>query len=1092
MKPCVRHLFLAVLAATVSVPVWAQPVPAAERIDLMRQITTQWVRPNLLVVLDISGSMSWDMAGNSVGVDCRGGSTSDGAASCDGLKPSGWQKTNTTTGCSGGKKKWTYRLDYRYPSRMAMVKNALGNSVTIWQPPATWPAHNGNVWTLTTSSGATNSRTYTTKTCLSADPGPPIDLSSLPDPIPPQDLVGQTADQVNWGLVVYSGNYYSGCNKTELVAPIDTSDSGNVTTIQNYLRLQSAGGLPATGGTPTRAGLEFAKVVLSAVKNGGTVTDNSGSFGGQTFTFPPDPKRSCGRSYSVLLVTDGQSNSCNANGSYCWKDPATQRCDGTSGYTCPNNLDLFPAQKARELWQQYGVRTFAVGVSDQIGPCELNHIAYEGRTDASSPNGDAGFNTAADPRLASYSVNDSQMPSASNPPYAYFTSNAQEFRSAVAQILAALGTGDYTTSSPAAAPVASTGAFTAFLASVDYPRFRGHLYAYDISGAEPFPLLWDAGQVLLTGMVNGQIPSPPTPNNGVPRSIYTWKPSNGSLLRLQATSAVANQLDTLCGGCGVTPNVVDFILGNDGNLTGTPRSWKLGALVNSSPAIIGPPLPWKQPTGLTAQRQEFEQVYKDRHPMVWVGGSDGLVHAFDLVDGAEILAILPPDLIRKQVLLYNTYRANPSKSPTGQPQLPQDHIYGVANSVRVADIYDPSKNSFRTVAFITEGPGGTAIHALDITHPYPGRTGVPVPGAGTQDFPADPNYQSNAPFEVLWSYTADGAAGTTPLPDLRETWALPAVGMDASESFFVLLPTGYKASGLQSGGKLLRFRAHNGQLVSSGVATPLASSWVTNYFVADATFWKTTAKQHQPDNAANQALVGDLHGQLWTMDAPSWNFSKMVTYTDTTGRGAPLYYVTAAAAWPLSETPSHAVYLSVSGNFYESSPYVNPPKGWLNNPNQFHHASVHFLGRNLTTGSTCVRSFTLDSLPRPSVPGTYLSPRTQPTGSPVVLIPTSNAGFVEALGLIMAYDPDAYTCVGGTYLILAKFNPASCQIIGSPVVISGGEGASSGFVFGPQSVLFSKSFVGEGGRATLQGTPVRVDTSQTGPPGINWWREIFN
>lgn len=1069
---------------------WSQPTPATEGIDLMRQITTQWVRPNLLVVLDISGSMAWDMQGNSVGVDCRGGSTSTGTASCGGLKPSGWQKSSTTSGCSGDKRKWTYRLDYRHPSRMAMVKNALGNSVTIWQPPAVWPAHDTTKWNLTTSTGATNTRTYTTKTCVAADPGAPFDLTLLPDPIPPQDLVGNTADKVNWGLVVYSGNYYSGCNRTELVAPIDTSDSGNVTTIENYLRLNSAGGLPATGGTPTRAGLEFAKTVLNAVKNGGTITDNSAAFGGNTFTLPPDPKRTCGRSYSVLLVTDGQSNTCNAGESYCWKDPATGRCDGTSGYTCPNNLDLFPAQKARELWQTFGARTFAVGVSEQIGPCELNHIAFEGRTDASSPNGDAGFDTAADPRLATYSVNDSQVPSSSNPPYAFFTSTAQQFRNAVAQILAALGTGDYATSSPAAAPVSATGVFTAFLASVDYPQFKGHLYAYDISGSEPFPLLWDAGQVLVTGMAQGTIPTPPNPNNGVPRSIYTWKPSNGALIKLEANNATANQLDTLCGGCGVTPNVVDFILGNDGNLTGTPRSWKLGALVNSSPAIIGPPSPWKQPTGLASARQQFEQDYKDRHPMVWVGGSDGLVHAFDLIDGAEILAILPPDLIYKQVQLYNTYRANPSKSPTGQPQMPQDHIYGVANSIRVADIYDPTKNSFRTVAFITEGPGGTAIHALDITHPYPGRTGVPVPTGGTKDYAADPNFQSSQPFEPLWSYTANGAAGTSLLPDLRETWALPAVGMDANEEFYLILPTGYRAQGVNSGGKLLRFRAHNGQLVTQASVTAFASAWVSNYLVADATFWETTAKQHQPDNYANQALAGDLHGQLWTLEPPSWNLTRMALYTDTTGRGSPLYYVTAAAAWPLSDTPTHAVYLSVSGNFYENSPYLNPPTSWLSNPSQFHHSTVYFLGRNLSTGSVCSRSFSLDSLQRPDQPGTFLSARTQPTGSPVVLIPTSGAGFVEALGLIMAYDPDAYTCIGGTYLILAKFNPSTCQIAGSPLVIPGGQGASSGFVFGPQAVLFSKSFVGQGGRSTLQGTPVKVDQLPPGPPGINWWREL--
>ncbi|MFN3413535.1 MAG: PilC/PilY family type IV pilus protein, partial [Thermoanaerobaculum sp.] len=742
------------------------PNPSTEGIDLMRQITTQWVRPNLLLVLDISGSMSWDMWGAGVGTDGRGGATGNAD------KPQ-WVPSGPTSGCSSGKKKYTFTLTFRYPSRMATVKNALGNSVTIWQAPSSWrqssfwPTVSG--WSKTVTTGVSNTVTYTSNTCLSTPPELPAELQNIPipDPIPPQDLVGGTADKVNWGLVVYSGNY-ANCSRAELVARIDTADTGDVTSIENAMRLQNVGGLPATGGTPTRGALEFAKTVIQAVKNGGTVQDYSSAFGGNSFSFPPDPKRTCGRSYSVLLVTDGQSNVCNVNvnSSYCWQDPATNRCDGTSGYRCPNNLISFPAGKSRELWQTMGVRTFAVGVSESIGPCELNHVAFEGKTDASSPNGDAGFNSAADPRLATYSLNDSQLPSSSNPPYAFFTSNAQEFRNAISQILAALGTGDYVTSAPAVSGMAGVASGIGLLASVDYPQFKGHLYAYDVSRAvTPFPLLWDAGQVLVTGMRMGSVLSPPVPNNGLPRSVYTWKP-NGALLKLEVTTSVANQLNTICGNCGITTQVIDFILGNNGS--GTARAWKLGASVNSTPAVISRPVEWKQATNRATERKAFEEAYQSRHPLVWVGGSDGLLHAFDLVDGAEVLAILPPTMIARQVGLYQRYISNPVKFPTGQPMLPQDHVYGVANSVRFADIYIPNKG-FRTALFVTEGPGGTGIHALDVTHPYPGRTNVSLPDGSTQDFAPDPGYTPAEPFTVLWSYTKTGEYGTQALAALRQT-----------------------------------------------------------------------------------------------------------------------------------------------------------------------------------------------------------------------------------------------------------------------------------------------------------------------------------
>ncbi len=1069
---------------------WAQGL---EKVDPFRQVTTQWVRPNLLIVLDISGSMSWDMAGYGVGVDCRGG------VGCNGTKPSVWSVTTTTTGCTGGTKKWTYRFSFSYPSRMALVKNALGNSVTIWYPPATFPSPTG--WKPPSISGTTTRTvSYTTTTCRPISPGPPFDLATLPDPIPPRDLVGKNADKINWGLVVYSGTYYSACTKTQLVAKIDTSDSGDVTTIENYMRLYNAGGLPAVGGTPTRAGLEFAKTVLTAVKNGGTVTDASAAFGGQTFTFSPDPKKSCGRSYSVLLITDGQSNLCNGtNNWYCWKDPATNRCDGNPGYTCPNSLSLFPAQKAQELWNlwtatsdctNYGlchVRTFVVGVSEQIGPCELNHVAFEGKTDASSPNGDAGFNTAADPRLATYSVNDSQLPSSTNQPYAYFTSNAAQFAQAVAQIIAALGTGDYVTSAPSVSSTSEVAGI-GLLGTVDYPTLRGHLLAYDVSNPASFPLLWDAGEVLSSG------------NKGLARKLYTWLPPSNSLVAItSADAATATILNTLCGFCGITPQVVDFMLGNDGTLTNTRRPWLLGAIVNSTPAVVGPPVEWKQATGLSTARADFQDTYKNRHPIVWVGSSDGMLHAFDLVDGAEILAIIPPDLLPKQVQLYNTYAANPTRSPTGQPQLPDQHIYGVANSMRFADVFFPEGGGgdFKTVLFLTEGPGGTGVHALDVTHIYPGRTGVVLPNGQTKDYPEDPDYDPDQPFEVLWGYTRDGAAGTTPLRNLRYTWGMPAVAMDASETFYLAMPSGYLPNdqadpdSANSGKRFLFLRATDGQVVTNQELTSLSGQYLTYFYpIADAAFWQTTAKRFQPDNYANQAVLGDLHGQLWLLNDPFSSLTKLASYQDANSKGAPLYYATAVASYPMTN-PKWAVYASVSGNFYEKSPRINPPAGWLSNPSLYHRSKLFLNAQPLPSSgvSPCSRELQLDTLKRADNPAQYLSRRTQPTSYPLLLIPTEQSSLTNALALFTVYDPDAAVCIGKTYLIVAEFNPATCSL--GAVVFAGGEGASSGFVVAPSGVLFAKSFVGQGGRAGFQKVPGLEPPTQGGEGGnITWWREL--
>ena len=98
-------------------------------------------------------------------------------------------------------KSWTYTLTVyqTYPSRMVMVKNALGGSVamiTAWQPPLVWPTLTAT-WAAGTSTGpATQDIAPTNPTDVwqhtyswtvtfddfEVDPGPPFNLYNNPDP----------------------------------------------------------------------------------------------------------------------------------------------------------------------------------------------------------------------------------------------------------------------------------------------------------------------------------------------------------------------------------------------------------------------------------------------------------------------------------------------------------------------------------------------------------------------------------------------------------------------------------------------------------------------------------------------------------------------------------------------------------------------------------------------------------------------------------------------------------------------------------------------------------------------------------------------
>ncbi len=155
---------------------------------------------------------------------------------------------------------WSYTLvvDQNFPSRMAVVKNVLGNSVTIitpWEAPVPWPAISNPNWLCGGSCSVspapslferaptaigvhwTHEYTWTvTYTTPQPDPGPPFDIYDKPATdatrqalvvgaqltwpavydLPgaqfgtgaqtqaPLDIIGSTSQYVNWGLEIFS------------------------------------------------------------------------------------------------------------------------------------------------------------------------------------------------------------------------------------------------------------------------------------------------------------------------------------------------------------------------------------------------------------------------------------------------------------------------------------------------------------------------------------------------------------------------------------------------------------------------------------------------------------------------------------------------------------------------------------------------------------------------------------------------------------------------------------------------------------------------------------------------------------------------
>ncbi len=1100
-------------------------------------------------------------------------------------------------------------------------------------------------------------------------------------PQPALDVVGKNKDLVNWGLEIFStkidyvpctplvggcGNPSGNTNvQVGIVAPIDTSDKGDVSSIETAMGLAASGGQNVFGSTPTKRALDFATTLLMdtavGTPSGYPLTDDiygspncagdANCLAAHSFALPVDPKLDCNRSYATILVTDGLSNfdnpgGCNtgtsgytwgnwidpchtgtdANGCSCNNNDTFGPYNGGPGcpdggdptvgaighsYVCPGGAEdgysyqTFVAGAAENAWfaqvvdpltllqKSLSIRTWVIGVSKDVGPCELNATAYHGRTDASYTNG--GFSTDADPFLphsadvppfdtnydgprggqcagfthdAGHLLNGTKDGN-----YAFFAGSATQLKQALENVLGAYGAGNYTTSAPS---IANTTTLTniGFITTAEYPNWLGHVYAYDLTSPiicnsdadcptssngvgrcdtiagtpnyqkckapDTFRLLWDAGEVVSAFSSTGQAKSV---NNGLPRKIYSWDPTNlgdpdPTHVLVPVEPGNANRLNSICGSCGVTSNVVDFIRGNDGY--GSPRLWALGSIVNSTPGIIGPPQTWKQ----FSVHPAFETEYINRQTVAWFGSSDGALHAIDVNDGAELVSLVPPDKLDLEVQLYQNFRKgvdDPEHNlpmPMGEPTLPHDHVYGVANSPRFADIYDSGLGTYRTVLFITEGPGGSGLHALDVTHP----TGPRTYGNGLPDYGGDPNFADGAngsctsdtipsdpvaaestcsPVLPLWSVTKDGKAGTATLSDLNNTWSVPGVGGEAGgTSWELLLGNGYlnyDGTGATSNPQphYLRLDPLTGAVRGNNTVTdfatdqPMGGPWLRNQAFADSSVWSTVAGYFQPDNDVNQGVQLDLQGHVWLMDRPSfasqnWSAPTAMQDSDSIVAGDPLYYAAAIAEFP-SLTPVYDLYAFSSGTFYEKSAFIMGANVGIDSttdtPNFI--PGLFLASRTIEASpQTVIRKINIRDIP---VTETVTNPdgttstithnlghRTQATAPPTIFVPNPGTqGSVAAIFLL--FDPDA-SCAGRSYVVMVTFNPSMLSVTGvqwSLRVAYAGEGAASGMAIAGTMPVVAKSFAGTGGKGyfyLVEGLPIS-GAGGTGAP-ISWWAEL--
>ena len=263
-------------------------------------------------------------------------------------------------------------------------------------------------------------------------------------------------------------------------------------------------------------------------------------------------------------------------------------------------------------------------------------------------------------------------------------------------------------------------------------------------------------------------------------------------------------------------DLVDYIRGNTtkeeaeaGGIFRTRPRGLLGDIVNSTPVFVSKPNPslYNAAMGFSGagSYQAFATANASRQGIIWVGANDGMLHAFNADTGQEVYAFIPKTVIANNLAEY----ASPTYS----------HKYFVDGDIAIADVYDTTTSSWRTILVGTLGRGGPGAFALDVTTP------------------------TAAGITLLWD--KDG----TDIPALGKNLGKPVIAQVANGNWQVLI-----GNGPESTTGIARLVSIN---VLTGAVTTISTGGPGSNGLS-----AVLARDTNGDRFADTAYAGDLTGRL--------------------------------------------------------------------------------------------------------------------------------------------------------------------------------------------------------------------------------------
>ena len=340
----------------------------------------------------------------------------------------------------------------------------------------------------------------------------------------------------------------------------------------------------------------------------------------------------------------------------------------------------------------------------------------------------------------------------------------------------------------------------------DKSIWQGHLHTYLLDASHLSPPVdadgnldptspywqWDAGEALETQLHGGS----PFRNLYWPSDVSSsWE--RVSLADVKTNPTRKAEFRALTADPRITDAVADSVVDftyffND---TDRPDEYTaLGDIYHSRPVIVGAPKNFKYLLRNLNDYATYSTTYEHRRRVVFAGGNDGLLHAFDIGQyvsdayetgtGKELFGVMP------QSVMPNLY------AMAAQPGA-REQQYMVDGQISSADVHidiaytgdpgdsDPGSRTWRTIVLSTMRAGGRSVLALDVTQPDKATPSGDLPpdcldaGVGCpQPYP-----------RVMWEFTdrtdadvgcsaADAAAGICDPADywdLGDTWSKPLI-----------------------------------------------------------------------------------------------------------------------------------------------------------------------------------------------------------------------------------------------------------------------------------------------------------------------------